>query len=244
MTRNYCDRIARRDVLKIGVASTLGVTIGLPQLLQSQTRAAEKAQGGKDVSLIILFLQGGLSTIDTLDLKPNAPTEFRGEFNPINTNIPGTQVCEYLPNLAKHADKFSLLRNFTHQDSGHGPADHYMLTGYHPTAGFNGGLKPNNQRPSHGSIIAKKLGPRGGVPPYVCLPKMHNSGGSSYLGSVAAPFVVEADPNAPDFAVPDLAPPLEIDAGRLGNRRELLSTIDRFKKAAEVQANSNPRKLA
>lgn len=244
MSRKYCDRIARRDLLKIGVASTLGTTIGLPQLLQSQARAAEKAQGGKDVSLIILFLQGGLSTIDTLDLKPNAPAEFRGDFNPINTNIPGTQVCEYLPNLAKNADKFSLLRNFTHQNSGHGPADHYMLTGYHPTAGFNGGLKPNNQRPSHGSIISKKLGPRGGVPPYVCLPKMHNSGGSSYLGSSAAPFVVEADPNAPDFAVPDLAPPMEVDAGRLGNRRELLGAIDRFKKAAEVQSNSDARKLA
>lgn len=245
MARNFCDRIARRDMLRLGIASTIGASITLPGLLQSQAAAAQKAQGGKDdVSLIILFLQGGLSTIDTLDLKPNAPAEFRGDFNPINTNVPGTQVCEYLPQLAKNADKFSLLRNFTHTNSGHGPADHYMLTGYHPTAGFNGGLKPNNQYPAHGSIISKKLGPRGGVPPYVCLPKMHNSGGSAYLGASAAPFVVDADPNAPDFAVPDLAAPIEIDGTRLDDRRQLLGTIDRFKKGAEVQANSTARKLS
>jgi hypothetical protein len=177
-------------------------------------------------------------------MKPDAPVEFRGEFKPISTNVPGIQLCEHLPRLSKEMDKLALVRSFGHSNSGHGPADHFMLTGYHPTAGFNGSLKPNNQKPSHGSVIARHLGPRGSVPPYVCLPKMHNSAGASYLGSSAAPFVVEADPNAPNFAVPDLAPPLDISARRLGNRQRLLKRVDRFQKAQEVEANRTAKTLS
>ncbi|MBT6155243.1 MAG: DUF1501 domain-containing protein [Planctomycetaceae bacterium] len=240
---SYCDGIKRRDLLRVGVAGMTGAALPLSQLLQSQ--AAADAKGEKnDVSLIILFLQGGLSTIDILDLKPNAPAEFRGEFNPIDTNVRGMQICEHLPQVAGQADKFSLLRNFTHTNSGHGPADHWMLTGYAPRPGFNGSLKPNNQRPAHGSIISRMLGPRGSVPPYVCLPKMHNSGGAAYLGTTAAPFVVNADPNAPGFSVPDLAPPLAIDSKRFGARRQLLGQIDRYKKAAEIEANRGAKALS
>ena len=240
---NYCDGIQRRDVLRVGAAGLFGMGVSLPQILASQAQAAEAGRPTKDVSLIIVFLQGGLSTIDTWDMKPNAPAEFRGEFDPIATNVPGIQLCEHLPGLAQQMDKFALVRSFGHSNSGHGPADHYMLTGYHPTAGFNGGLKPNNQKPSHGAIIARQLGPRGPVPPYVCLPKMHNSGGASYLGSSAAPFVVEADPNAPNFSVPDLAPPLEVGGDRLDNRRALLARVNRFERAAEVEANKNAKAL-
>ena len=237
--RNYCDRISRRSALRVGLGSSLAGSIGLPQLLAAEAAAQHGVDTSRDdVSLIILFLQGGLSTIDTLDLKPNAPAEFRGEFKPIDTVVPGMQVCEHTPGLAKVADRFSLLRNFTHHDSGHGPADHYMLTGYAPRAGFNGGLKPNNHYPAHGSIIAKTLGPRGSVPPYVCLPKMHNSGGSAYLGSNYAPFVVDADPNAPDFSVPDLVPPLTVDSTRLDSRRQLMKSVDRFQKSGEAAVNS------
>ena len=179
--RNFCDRVRRRDVLKIGAAGALGLGVTLPQVLRNQVCADDQTKN--DVSLIIVFLQGGISTIDTWDMKPDAPVEFRGEFNPINTNVSGIQLCEHLPRVAQQADKFSLVRSFGHRDSGHGPADHYMLTGYLPGAGFNGGLSPNNQRPAHGAVIARQLGPRGSVPPYVCLPKAHNSAGSSYLGS-------------------------------------------------------------
>ncbi|MDA1054744.1 MAG: DUF1501 domain-containing protein [Planctomycetota bacterium] len=243
MKSQFCDGIQRRDMLRVGAAGLFGMGVSLPQIMAGRAAAAEAGAPTKDVSLIIVFLQGGLSTIDTWDMKPNAPAEFRGEFNPISTNVPEIQLCEHLPQLAKQADKFSLVRSFGHSDSGHGPADHFMLTGYLPTAGFNGGLKPNNQRPAHGAIIAKQQGPRGSVPPYVCLPKMQNSGGSSYLGSSAAPFVVEADPNSPSFVVPDLAPPLEISTNRLDNRRALLSRVNRFEQAAEVRANTNAKAM-
>jgi hypothetical protein len=241
MARRFCDGLRRRDMLRLGAAGLWGMNLTLPQILAAQEQAQAKAHGGKgkgrDVSVIILFLQGGLSTIDTWDMKPNAPAEFRGEFKPIATKVPEIQLCEHLPRLATQTDKFSLVRSFGLSNSDHGPADHYILTGYRPGGGFNGGLKPNNQRPAHGAIIAKQLGPRGAVPPYVCLPKMHNSGGSSYLGSSAAPFTVEADPSAPDFTVPDLAPPLAVDTERLNDRRAILKGLDRFQRGAKAAAN-------
>ena len=237
----FCDGLARRDMLRLGVAGFGAGAFGLPDLLAARESKANTTD--KDVSLIILFLKGGLSTIDTLDLKPNAPAEFRGDFRPADTVVPGMQIVDLLPRAAKQADKYSLLRSFTHQNSGHGQADHYMLTGYHPRPGFNPSLKPNNQRPAHGAIMAHKLGPKGSVPPYVCLPKMHASGGSAYLGSAAAPFVVESDPSAPNFKVPDLVPPPAIDANRLDDRKGLLSTIDRFRKSAEIEGNSGVKTL-
>lgn len=240
----FCDGIQRRDLLKIGAAGLFGAGITLPQLLQSQAIAAEQGRPSKDVSLIILFLQGGISTIDTWDMKPNAPSEFRGEFNPIATNVPGVQLCEHLPKLAQQMDKFGVVRSFGHRNSGHGPADHYILTGYHPTPLFDGGLKPNNEKPAHGAIITKYQGPRGSVPAYVALPKMHNSGGSAYLGTDVAPFTVEADPNSPNFAVRDLAPPLAVAASRLSARRQLLASVDRFQKSAEVKANQSAKALS
>jgi uncharacterized protein (DUF1501 family) len=232
----FCDGLARRDFLRVGTAGLFGLT--LPALLRRQARAAEKGQSTKDVSLIFLFLHGGLSTIDTWDLKPDAPAEFRGDFKPIDTTVPGIRVGELMPRAARQMDKFSLVRSFRHHNSDHGPADHYMFTGYFPGAGFNPNLNPNNQRPAHGSIMAKKLGPRGGVPPYVCLPKVHPSGGPAYLGAAAAPFVIDADPNAPNFAVPDLLPPVTLAADRLEHRKDLLARLDRFQKSAEVRANA------
>jgi len=227
----FCDSVNRRTALRVGAASLFGAGCTLPQIL------AAEAPARSDVSVIFLFLKGGLSTIDTWDLKPQAPSEFRGPFSPIATNIPGIELGEHLPQMAGQMDKISLVRNFGHRNSDHGPADHYMLTGYHPIAGFNPNLSPNNQRPAHGAIISRKLGPRGSVPPYVCLPRMHASAGASYLGAAVAPFVVEADPNSPGFAVPDLLPPLVVDSKRFENRRDLLGVVDRFQKTGETAAN-------
>jgi hypothetical protein len=235
--RPFCDGLPRRDFLRLGVAGALA----LPDLLARQARAAEQGKPTRDVSLIFLFLHGGLSTIDTFDLKPEAPIEFRGEFKPIDTNVPGVRIGEHLPKLSHCLDRFSLIRSFRHHNSDHGAADHYMLTGYFPGAGFNGSLKPNNQRPAHGSIIARKLGPRGSVPPYVCLPKMHPSCGPAYLGPTAAPFEIDADPNAPDFSVPDIVPPPVLAADRLDDRKRLLNQVDRFAGAAEARANPSAR---
>ena len=129
MTRrtSFCDGVKRRDMLKIGAAGAMGFGVSLPQILQQQAQAANRS--AEDISFICVFLQGGLSTIDTWDMKPEAPAEFRGEFKPISTNVPGIQLCEQLPRLSKEMDKLALVRSFGHSNSGHGPADHFMLTG-------------------------------------------------------------------------------------------------------------------
>ncbi len=239
--RPFCDGLTRRDFVRLGSASLFGMSFTLPGLLAARSHAAQAGRPARDVSLIFIFLHGGLSTIDTLDLKPDAPAEFRGEFRPIDTNVPGVRIGEHLLRLARQMDKAALIRSFRHHNSDHGRADHYMLTGYFPQAGFNPGLSPNNQRPAHGAIIARTLGPRGGVPPFVCLPRMHPSCGSAYLGPTYAPFVIDADPNAPDFAVPDIVPPPALDASRLEYRQELLRRLDRYRQTAEVRANQPAR---
>ena len=243
-TKPFCDGIVRRDFLRVGTAGLFGIGITLPGLLATQARASAFRHQRRDVSLIFVFLKGGCSTIDAWDLKPNAPAEFRGPFQPIATNVSGIQICEHLPQSARQMDKFSLIRSFRHHNSDHGAADHYVLTGYFPQAGFNPGLSPNNQRPAHGAVIARKLGPRGGVPPYVCLPQMHPSAGPAYLGSTAAPFVIDADPNGPGFAVPDLVPPPALATDRLESRRELLRQLDRYQQSAEAQANRHVRAVS
>ena len=247
MPIHFCDGVARRDFLRIGAASVFGGSLSFASLLEAQANPLSKTAADKGVSLIYVFLKGGLSTIDTFDLKPDAPVEFRGEFAPIASNVPGVQVGELLPQMARQMDKVALLRGFGHKNSDHGPADHYMLTGYFPTAGFNPNLTPNNQRPSFGSIVARKLGPQdsqraaSSVPSYVVLPQMPNSGGPAYLGATCAPLAIEADPAAPDFAVPDMVPPLSLPADRVNRRRELLSQVDQFQRAAELQGNSRAK---
>ena len=240
--RKFCDGWARRDFLRVGAVGAMGLNLSLERLLQAEAKG-DIDKSKNDLNFIFVFLKGGLSTIDTFDLKPNAPSEIRGPFKAIKSNVPGTHVGEHIPETAKVMDKFSLIRSFGHRNAGHGPADHFMFTGYHPAGGFNGGLKPNNQQPSMGSVIATKLGARGPVPPYICLPTMHNSASSAYLGPNAAPFTIEADPSSPGFAVPDLQPPLSVAAARVDDRRELLSKVDRFQKSAEAKANKGTREL-
>ncbi|MCI0702406.1 MAG: DUF1501 domain-containing protein [Planctomycetia bacterium] len=240
MPSSFCDGITRRDAIRIGTASLFGTALVLPELLRAsdEVNPARKGGGSKDVSLIFVFLHGGQSHLDTFDLKPDAPAEFKGEFSPAKTKIPGLLICDLLPKVAKEVDKFSLIRSFRHHNSDHGPADHYILTGYFPTAGFNPSLTPNNQRPCVGSVVSKKLGPKGSVPAYVALPKLHPSGGPAYLGANHAPFVIDADPSAPNFSVPDLVPPPAIASDRLDDRKKLLEQVDRFHKSAESKANA------
>lgn len=243
----FCDGFSRRSFLRVGAASTLGTAFSLGGLLRAESgaKSSGKLDGARaGTSLIFVFLRGGLSTIDSFDMKPDAPDSIRGPFKSLPTKVPGVHVCEHLPRVAGITDQFSLIRSFTHHDAGHGPADHYMLTGYHPNAAFNGGLTPNNQHPSMGSVIAQRLGARGSIPPYVCLPTMHPSTGSAYLGPTAMPFTIEADPNAPGFEVPDLTPPLQVDADRLEDRRGLLAHVDRFQRRVEKDVNAGTKDLS
>ena len=122
--RRYCDRTSRRDFLKIG-----GLVLGglsLPQILRAEAEAGVR---GSHKAVIMVFLSGGPPHQDMVDLKPDAPVEIRGEFDPIRTNVPGIDICEHLPRLAARAHKYALVRSLAHREYNHLVATHHVLTG-------------------------------------------------------------------------------------------------------------------
>lgn len=223
-----CDNMSRRRVLRLGATGLIG-GLSLPRLLQLQAEAAT-AKPAPAQACIFLFLEGGPSHIDMWDLKPDAPAEIRGPFKPIRTSVPGTLVSEHLPRCAKLAQKFTILRNHSHNDNGHNTGYHYVMTGY--KADFPDGTTraPNNHLyPSAGSIIARELGPKSAVPVYINVPDMMAGGGPGFYGSKYAPFVIETNPSQPDFEVRDLRPVDGIGGERQNRRRKMLADVERLR---------------
>jgi len=219
--------IHRRQLLQVGAIG--GLT--LPRLLQLQeTCAAESAK--RDVNCIFLFILGGMPHQDMWDLKPEAPAEIRGDFDPIDTNVPGMQIGDVLPKISRVADKFAILRSMTHTDSDHGRGFHIMMTGKKAGVGDFNGNQNNNQHPCLGSMVAK-LGKTGALPPYISVPNFLNSGGPAFLGASYGPFVIEADPAAPDFAVRDIGLPVGVDDVRGNRRRNALRAINALEEKTE-----------
>ena len=142
----YCDGINRRDFLRVGALT--GVGLSLSNYLSMASAGEVAAAKGK--AAIFIRLGGGPSHMDTFDLKPNAPAEFRGEFNPIKTNVPGMEICEHLPKLAQVADKFAILRGVSHTLGAHELGTLYMNTGNKPI--------PSLHFPSYGAVVAKEKG--------------------------------------------------------------------------------------
>src|SRR5215468_1549269 len=233
-----CDGITRRHALKIGATGLLaGLT--LPRLFQWQATAATSTPG-KAKACIFLFLEGGPSTIDMWDLKPDAAAEVRGPYKQIKTNVNGTLICEHLPHCAKIADKYTILRNHSHNDNGHTTGYHYVMTGV--KADFADGTnsrKPNNVLyPSIGSIVAREKGPRGALPPYMNLPHPMTAGGAGFYGAAYAPFVIESDPLQPDFEVKDLRLVEGVSEKRQNRRQRLLDGLEKLEPTASGKAGT------
>lgn len=227
----YCDGIHRRDLLQVGVLSSFGLS--LPALLQADAaRAAGPAPvpGRKkpsDPSCILIYLSGGPSQLETFDLKPDGPVETRGEFKPIRTNVPGFDICEHLPRLARGAHRFSVLRSLSHTNAGHGGGAHYMCTGKHPTPTFvETTTRPNNQHPFIGAVVAQQKGIKRDLPPFISLPMLLTYGGPAFLGPGYMPFVIESDPASPSFRVRDLTTAPGVGASRADERRRLRASLD------------------
>jgi hypothetical protein len=182
----------------------------------------------KDVNCIFLMLVGAPSQLDTWDMKPNAPAEIRGPFKPIKTNVPGIEIAETLPRMAKNADKFSIVRSVYHTAAAVHDTGHQMMqTGRL----FQGGI----EHPHVGCVLNKLKGPKGDVPAHVLLPRpIGNTGGNmphgqnaGFLGKSYDPFVLNADPSDPNFRVPDLLPPDYLTALRVDRRRNWRSAVDK-----------------
>jgi len=186
-----------------------------------------------------VFLNGGPSQLDTWDMKPDAPAEIRGPYKPIATNVAGIRVSEIFPRMARHADKFALLRSVHYNgvavhDAGH----QVMQTGRLFQAGI--------ETPHVGSVLGFLKGPQSDLPPHVLLPHaIGNTGGNmphgqsaGFLGKLYDPFVLNADPSDPAFAVPDLAPPTELPAVRADQRRNLRALVDGAVKSFEASPDA------
>jgi hypothetical protein len=231
---SFCDGHTRRDFLHAGALSTLGLT--LSGLFAARGAGARDA----DVNCIMLFLVGGPSQIDTWDPKPKAPAEVRGPFKPIATNVSGMQISEIFPRMARHADKYSLVRSVYHTATAVHDTGHQMMqTGRL----FSGGV----EHPHAGCVLGYLKGRRGDVPAHVLVPRpIGRTGGNmphgqtaGYLGKRHDPFVLNADPSAKDFKVPDLLPPAYISAVRARRRQKMRAAVegalDAFEKSPQAK---------
>ncbi|MCS6849602.1 MAG: DUF1501 domain-containing protein [Gemmataceae bacterium] len=226
--RGFCDGTHRRDFLKAGSLGLLGLS--LPAYLRY---AAAAAAAGRtvDKSAILIYLPGGQTHMDTWDLKPDAPEEYRGEFKPIKTNVPGIEICEHLPRLAQNADKFAIVRSVSHNLAAHAPGQMFLRTGNRPL--------PSLQFPGYGSVVTKEYAAPPGLPPYVSLPISSTNGGAEtagYLGVAYNPFTVTDDPNKPDFSVRALALPQGLSLERISSRKSLLEGLDTAFRTVEVKS--------
>lgn len=215
----FCDGISRRSFLNVGSLALGGLS--LPQLLKADELSGNKT---RHKSVIMIFLPGGPSHLDIWDLKPDAPIEIRGEFQPIQSSIPGFPICEHLPKFAQNLDRFTIIRSLVGAKNEH--ASELCLSGF----GYQDS-KIRNQ-PSLGSAISYLQGPVDrGMPPFVSMVYHTNNlwrdpGRAGFVGSAHKPF----QPN--DEGKADMV--LQMSRNRLNDRRQLLQSVDRLKRAVEV----------
>lgn len=218
--RCHGNDLSRRGFLAAGAFGGLGIS--LAELLMLQDAKAEQKSydfiQARAKSVIHVFLPGGMAQQESFDPKPYSPLEYRGEFRTVKTNT-GEEFCETIPNLAKIADKFSVIRSMTHGEAAHERGTHNMFTGYKPS--------PALVFPSFGSVVSHEYGPRNNLPPYVCVPNVPNEfAGSGYLSSSFGPFALGNDPSRSDFKVRDLNLASGVDAERFVRRKSALEIVN------------------
>lgn len=216
---------SRRDCLKIGAFGFLGLsTNSLARLSNPTRRSADRC--------ILIYLNGGLSHLDSFDPKPEAPREIRGEYETIATSLDGVRVTAPLTELAQLLHKTALIRSVTSPEGNHDRATHYMLTGWRPS--------PSVVYPSLGSVTARESGRADALPHYVAIPSgIAYGGGSGYLSAAFEPFELYGDPREADFAVRDLAP--AVSSERLARRRRMLEDLTTLNPALERQLENDAR---
>ncbi|HLK55193.1 MAG TPA: DUF1501 domain-containing protein [Chthonomonadaceae bacterium] len=210
-----CEKFHRRDFLKVGVLSLLGLSLSKYYALAD---AAKGQTTGTADSVILVWLAGGPSHLDTFDPKPDAPLEIRGNFKAINARATGMQLCEHMPRLAEQGDKICLVRSVTSPTAAHEIGTHYMLTGFLPLPGF--------AVPSYGAVASHLLGPRSALPPYISVQQPGSEMGAGFLGAALNPFCPGGDPANPNFQVRDLDPPGNMTPEKMERRRELREAVD------------------
>jgi Protein of unknown function (DUF1501) len=253
-TGKTCDGFSRRELLRVGGASLIGLS--LPEFLAWKASAAEaktEAPGkpfGAAKSVIMLFLQGGPSHIDIWDPKPEAPSNIRGEFKPIKTKVPGIQFAETMPMLADQMDKFTIIRSMSYTPSGlfnHTAAIYQMMTGWAPDkVSPSGQLEPPSPRdfPHMGCQISRLKPLSSPMLPFVEMPRplqesnvIGKGGAAGFLGKAFDPYRLYQDPNK-DVRLDDLTLRPEVQPDRLKDRFELLKGINGSMKELDKAVSS------
>lgn len=218
-------KTSRRSALQLGLAGLAGGSFLDLVAMQSCAADGQPALPQQARSCILIWMDGGPSHFETFDPKPEAPAEIRGDFASIPTKIPGVQFAEHLPKLAGMADKFAVIRSVCHNQGNHGAGNHYMMTGAPPRIPVGCGAFVSFH-PSMGAVACYEHAAPHGLPGYFSLPSMSRSGGPNFLGAKYAPFVVDGDPNRPQFQVRDVELPPGVVEDRFERRRELRSMLD------------------
>ena len=217
--------LSRRGLLQLGV-SGLG-SLALPDLLRLESQAAGHRN---NKSIIVLWLWGGPSHMETFDLKPDAPLEYRGEFRPIPTRAQGLEISEHLPQLAALGDKVAIIRSLHHDSPGHVNSTHTLMTGYKGAAVEMPPYRPDY--PDFWAVTSQVCGERvPGVPVHVAMPRMRYNG-AAHLNGGLDPFIVKVDPSVEKFEVPNLTLNGQ-DSARLAERRRLLTEFDQVRRALD-----------
>jgi hypothetical protein len=203
--QRFCDGISRRNFLKIGA---FGAGLTLAEMLRLRALAGT---GSSNKAAIMIYLPGGPSHMDMYDLKPDAPKEFRGEFNPIATNVPGVQICEHFPMQARMWDKLACIRSIVSVDE---HSDSLVMTGYSENANRTA------HHPSLGAVVSKLRGNANDIPPYVSLRGMSRGTEPGYLGVAHRPFTPDGQ------GVRNLRLAGGIDSPRMDDRKSLLTSFD------------------
>ncbi len=232
-----CAGMTRRDCLQVGLGAFFGG--GLAHALRVRGLAAstgKKEPAAK--SCILIWMDGGPTHYETFDPKPNAPKEYRGEFEAIQTRIPDVRFSQHLKRLAAIADKLAVVRSIRHDQGNHGAGNHYMMTGAPPRIPVGCGAFVSFH-PSLGSAVAHERGAPKGLPAYFSMPDMSRSGGPNFLGAKYAPFIVSDNPNSTDFRVRDVALPRGLTGERSRSRRDVRVRLDRLRRIAD-KASGDP----
>jgi hypothetical protein len=235
------DSITRRHVLRVGGLGLLGLS--LPGWLRASERSPATRKA-RTKAIIFLHQWGGPSHHDTFDMKPAAPEEVRGKFQPIATRVPGIQVCERLPRMATMMDKVCVVRTLRHTMKNHNSAGYYSLTGYAPPTDDQRLRDSQDLFPAYGSVVDRLAPSRAGVPTFVALPHVISDGSitpgqhASFLGKSHDPLLITQDPANSDFRLPELSLPSNLTPERLASRREVLKLIDEQSELLEFSARA------
>lgn len=218
--------------------------LSLPNLLRAND---VKTVTPRATSCVLFVLHGGPSQLDTWDMKPGAPVEVRGEFKPIATNVPGIQIVEHLPRLARMANRFTIVRSMTHSSVFHNSATYLVTTGQTPLREQIAVTPSENDFPHLGAQVTLKRPGQFQVPAAVSLPDPVTDGpyttpgqNGGFLGSRYAPFSIQGDPNENRFSVDGLAVGPELTADRLAGRQTLLRSLNRLESPISESQDLTP----